>query len=192
MDNFCVIKNRSASVIVYSIPELGVRRSFAPGESKKITFEEIEKLTYQPGGMNILTRFLQIQSDDVLNNIGAHVEPEYHMSENDVKNLLMSGSLDQFLDVLDFAPDGVIDLVKRFSVELPLQNLEKRKALKEKIGLDVDAALRHREEEKEDSQDTILKTAPQRRVQPEATAPGRRTATPNYKTVTILNKPAND
>lgn len=192
MDNFCVIKNRSASVIVYSIPELGVRRSFAPGESKRITFEEIEKLTYQPGGMNILTRFLQIQSDDVLNSIGARVEPEYHMSENDVKNLLISGSLDQFLDVLDFAPDGVIDLVKRFSVELPLQNLEKRKALKEKIGLDVDAVLRHREEEKENPQDTILKTAPQRRVQSEATTPGRRTATPNYKTVTILNKPTND
>lgn len=187
MENkFCHVKNRSASVVVYSIPEANIRRSFAPGETKKVTFEELEKLTYQPGGMNILTRFLQIIDNQAINNLGMRVEPEYHMSERDVFNLVKSGSLDEFLDALDFAPNGVIDLIKKASVDLPLLDISKRKALKEKTGFDVDAALKHIEEDKEDEGDTILKQAnTQRRVVKDAApaTPGRRT-TPKYNIIT--------
>ena len=35
------VKNRSSSVVVYNIADDGIRREFAPGEIKKITFEEI-------------------------------------------------------------------------------------------------------------------------------------------------------
>jgi hypothetical protein len=53
--------------------------------------------------------------------------------------------------------------------------------LKEKTGFDVDAALRHIEEEKEDT-GTILKQG-ERRVKTEAPAPaGRRTA-PTYNII---------
>ena len=38
------IKNRSASTVVYSIPEMNVRRRFAPGEIKTVSKEEIESL----------------------------------------------------------------------------------------------------------------------------------------------------
>jgi hypothetical protein len=58
MTEYCNVKNRSGSHVVYTIPEIGVRRSFAPGETKKITYEELEKLTYQSGGMEILSRYL--------------------------------------------------------------------------------------------------------------------------------------
>lgn len=179
------VKNRGASVVVYRIPEEGIRRSFAPGEVKRISAEELEKLTYQPGGMAILTRFLQIQDQEVLNKMGVKVEPEYHMSEADITKLITTGSLDSFLDALDFAPTGVIDLIKKLSVSIPLTDISKRKALKEKTGFDVDAALKHMEEEKEDEgSNTILKqTASQRRVQPETTTPGRRTAAPKYNVV---------
>ena len=91
MKDYCNVKNRSASVVVYSIPEDGIRRSFAPGETKKISYQELEKLTYQAGGMNILTRFLQVQSDDVIKSFNMRVEPEYYMSEQDVANLITSG-----------------------------------------------------------------------------------------------------
>jgi hypothetical protein len=40
------IKNRSASMVVYKIPDLGIRREFAPGEIKKIKFNELEALSY--------------------------------------------------------------------------------------------------------------------------------------------------
>ena len=178
------IKNRGASVVVYRIPEANIRRSFAPGETKRISAEELEKLTFQPGGMTLLTSFLQVQDEVILEQMGVKVEPEYHMSEKDIAELIAAGSLDAFLDALDFAPVGVIDLIKKLSVSIPLTDIQKRKALKEKTGFDVDAALKHIEEEKEgDGQNTILKTSGERRVKPEAAPAGRRTTAPKYNVV---------
>jgi hypothetical protein len=148
---FCNVKNRSASIIIYRIPEEGIRREFAPGEVKRIELAELEKLNYQQGGKEIIGHFLQVQSEKVMNDLGIKTEPEYNMSEQQVAELLKSGSLDAFLDCLDFAPVGVIDLVKKYSVILPLQDYDKRKALKEKTGFDVDAALRNIEAEKAES-----------------------------------------
>lgn len=111
------------------------------------------------------------------------------MSEVDVKNLLVSGSLDSFLDALDFAPIGVIDLIKTLAVSLPLTDLNKRRVLKEKTGFDVDKALVHIEEEKTDeiagSTGTLSSTSG-RRVKisndNNATTSERRT-TPKYNVV---------
>ena len=146
----CLVKNRGASHVSYRIPEDGIRRSFAPGETKEISYQELEKLTFQPGGMMILTNYLQIIEQEALNTFGIHTEPEYHMSETDVANLIKTGTLDAFLDALDFAPVSVVELIKKLSIDIPLMDMNKRKALKEKTGFDVDAALRHIEEEKED------------------------------------------
>ena len=175
----CLVKNRGAGHVSYKIPEDGVRRSFAPGETKEISYAELEKLTFQPGGMVILTNYLQIMEQEAIKNFGIKAEPEYHMSEADVAKLIKTGSLDAFLDALDFAPTGVIDLIKKLSVDIPLVDMNKRKALKEKTGFDVDAALRHIEEEKEDTGSTILKQTGERRVKAEAAPAGRRT-NPEY------------
>jgi hypothetical protein len=189
MTDMIKVKNRGASVVVYRIPEAGIRRSFAPGETKVVSAKELEQLTYQPGGMTLLTSFLQVQDEDTLNAMGARVEPEYHMSEQDVAKLILNGSLDAFLDALDFAPVGVIDLIKTMSVSLPLVDMQKRKALKEKTGFDVDAAIRHIEEDKEDEGgNTILKQpATERRVKEEVPA-GRRTSAPKYNVVKTAEK----
>lgn len=191
------VKNRGASTVVYRIPEEGIRRRFAPGEVKQISAEELEKLTYQSSGMTLLTKFLQIQSPEAIKKMGMQVEPEYYMSETDVAKLLTSGSLDAFLDALDFAPVGVIDLIKSMSLSLPLVDIPKRKALKEKTGFDVEAALKHKDEEQEDGQTTILKqNNGERRVQPAAAPAGRRTAPPAVPAATpkynIISKPAEE
>lgn len=42
MDNKILnVTNRSAGMVVYNIPEEGIRREFMPGETKKINFEEL-------------------------------------------------------------------------------------------------------------------------------------------------------
>lgn len=176
------VKNRSSSVVVYRIPEDNLRREFAPGETKKIPFSELEKLTYQQGGREMLEQFLQIIDEVVTSNLNVRREVEYDMSENQVRDLLLRGSLDAFLDALDFAPLGVIDLIKTMSIQLPLTDLNKRKALKEKTGFDVDRALAHMEEEKAEEGDSIEPIPQERRVKTEAAAGGRRTTT-NYKVV---------
>ena len=142
------VKNRSAGVVVYTIPEEGVRREFAPNETKRIRFQELEKLSYQSGGRELMQHFLQITNAEVLENLNIQAEPEYYMNDEQVIELIRTGSLDAWLDCLDFAPIGVIDLVKKYSVSIPLSDIEKRRALKQKTGFDVDAALRHIEEER--------------------------------------------
>ena len=182
-DTMYNVKNRSSSVVVYRIPETNLRREFQPGETKKIPFGELEKLTYQPGGYTLLEEFLQIVDEAVTNNLNVHREVEYDMSETQIRDLLTHGSLDAFLDALDFAPIGVIDLIKTMSVSLPLEDYNKRKALLEKTGFDVDKAVANLQAEKAEEKTAATESAAptERRVKPVAQT-GRRTA-PNYKVV---------
>lgn len=185
------VKNRSSSVVVYSIPEDGVKRTFQPGETKRISFKELEKLTFQSGGQMIINNYLLIKDTEPLQDLNVKPEPEYYLTEPQIIELIKEGSLDQFLDCLDFAPAGVIELVKDLSIKIPLSDYQKRQALKDKIGFDLDAALRHIEEERAemraDSENAIEPAAPQRRVKTEETAPGRRTDG-KYKIVSQDNK----
>ena len=173
---FYNVKNRSGSVVTYTIPEDNIRRRFTPGETKRISYEELLHLSYQPGGRELMAAFLQIQSEGVPKSLGIRTEPEYYMSEQEVVELIKHGSLDQFLDCLDFAPEGVLELLKKFSVEIPLTDFDKRQALKTKTGFDVDAAIANAGKEAD------AKTEEARIQQAAAPATGRRTST-NYKVI---------
>ena len=175
------VKNRSASLAVYSIPEINIRREFAPGEIKNITYGELEKLSYQPGGRAIMQNFLQIIDPEATGDLGINREPEYDLSEQQIVDLMTKGSLDAFLDCLDFAPVGVIDLIKKFSVSLPLNDIDKRDALKKKTGFDVTVALANIQKEKEDM-DVPTVESKERRVKIESAPEGRRTI-PKYNVV---------
>ena len=168
------VRNRSASKVVYRIPEDGIRREFAPGEIKKISGAELEKLGYQSGGREIMSLFLQIQNAEKVADLGLLVEPEYNMSEKEIIDLIKTGSLDAFLDCLDFAPTGVIDLLKVYSVTIPLSDFQKRKAMKEKLGFDVDAAIVNNQPDEEAPAKASKITVAN------STTPGRRTSGANY------------
>ena len=170
------VKNRSAGVVVYKIPEDSIIRRFAPGETKRLPYEELLHLSYQPGGRELMANFLQIQSEGVPKSLGIKTEPEYYMSEAQVVDLLKNGSMEAFLDCLDFAPIGVIELIKKFAVSLPLDNYEKRQALQAKTGLDVDKAIANAGLEPDAKEEQKVQEAIQ------APTTGRRTTT-NYKVV---------
>jgi hypothetical protein len=117
---------------------------------------------------------------EAIEDLGVPTEPEYYMTEEQVIDLMKNGSMDAWLDCLDFAPQGVMEMIKSLSVSVPLGDFNKRRALQEKTGFDVDAAIKHMEEEREEKE--LPKAAPQRRVQPEAEKPARRT-TSKYNVV---------
>ena len=134
-----------------------------------------------------MANYLQIQSEKALEDLGIKTELEYNYDEETIAKILLTGSLDEFLDMLDFAPIGVIDLTKSLAVKLPLSDYNKRLALKEKTGFDVDAALRNVEAEK--AEDTAAATPTGRRVQrtsaaPAEEAPARRTT--GYKVIKTI------
>ena len=186
----CIVRNRSSSRVCYVIPEEGIRREFAPGENKKIPYGELEKLSYQAGGAAMMTHFLQIKAPTAVEELNLHVEHEYNMEEPQIIDLIKNGSLDSFLDCLDFAPVGVIDLIKKYAVDLPMENVAKIDALKEKTGFDV---VKARENLKAEAAEDGVKTAAAGRRVPVPTAgseapltasetPARRT-TPKYNVV---------
>ena len=174
-----IVKNRSTSRVVYQIPSLNIRREFAPGESMKISFKELQKFIYEPGAKALLENFLQINTEQVLQDLNIKTQPEYFLDEKQVKDLLLNGSQEAFLDCLDFAPVGVIDLVKTFAVSLPLSDYNKRQALKEKIGFDVDTVLANKKAEEEENK-TIKTSSAVERPKAQTTIPTRRTNV-NYK-----------
>ena len=134
--------NKFSGTVGYDVPEMGVHRNFYPKESKEISFEELERLSFIPGGDMILRNYLEIVDEDVIMALfNEKPEPEYHYSENDVKQLLTTGTLDQFLDCLDFAPDVIKDMIKDLAVELPLNDMAKRQAIQDKLGFDVTKAI---------------------------------------------------
>ena len=78
------VKNRSASRVGYIIPEDNIRRMFAPGETKTLPGSELVKLSYQPGGKEMMVAFLQISNERMLNALNINPEQEYFMSEKDI------------------------------------------------------------------------------------------------------------
>lgn len=155
------VKNRSAGNVVYSVPDLKVRRDFLPGEIKPIDSDELLQLSYSQGGALLINEYLQILDEPTRNEISGPVEPEYAFTDEDVKNLILTGSVDAFLDALDFAPIGVIDLIKKYAVELPMADMNKMAAMKEKLGFDVRAAI---DTQREDEGNAPAAPKKQRRV----------------------------
>jgi hypothetical protein len=184
MKTMMAVKNRSASFVVYRAQlDNGnmIRRELQPGETIKVPYEELVKLSYRPGGKQLMQNFLQIDVEEAIQDLNLHVEPEYHMSEAQIIELLQNGSMDAFLDALDFAPTGVLDLIKKYAVQLPLNDSAKREALKNKTGFDVTKALENNAPEVEEEGQVEAPTAT-RKVQTAGT-PGRRTEG-KYKVVT--------
>lgn len=184
MSKMYKIKNRGAGSVVYSIPDDRIRRTFAPGEIKEIPFDEIQKLTYIPGGSNILAKYLQILDKEAVEELNVHVEPEYHYGEQDIIELIQKGSHDKFLDALDFAPEGVIDLIKKYAISLPMTDTVKIEALKEKTGFDVSKALENiKAEEEEAANPAFAASAPTRRVKANPVAEDSAKPARRYKVV---------
>ena len=187
-----IVKNRSTSRVVYQIPSLNIRREFAPGEAMRISQAELKKFIFEPGARSLIANFLQIEAEEVLQEFNINAQPEYFLNEQQIKDLLLTGSYDAFLDCLDFAPIGVLDLVKSLAVSLPLSDYKKRQALKDKIGFDVDAALANKKREEEEAAEggnsafKPVGTTERPKAQTPAT-PTRRTSV-NYKTNTTENK----
>lgn len=163
-NTMCKVKNRSSAKVAYTVQYNGnkIHQSYNPGEVKNVPYEELRQLSYQHGGPDLIYNYLQIGNNaEILNSFNLQPEPEYFLNENQIKNLLLNGSLDEFLDCLDFAPMGVIDLIKKYAVDLPLNDYNKRRAIQEVLGFDVDAAIKN---DKLSKEDTKTNETPTRRV----------------------------
>ena len=86
---------------------------------------------------SMLKNYLLIQHETAVKELLNEVQPEYYYTEADVKDLLLNGSLDALKDCLDYAPAGTLDLVKKLAVDLELNDVKKRDAIREMLGFNV-------------------------------------------------------
>ena len=180
------VTNRNNGSTGYTVADLGIHRHFSPNESKDITMDELRKLSYVPGGRYIIENCLIIHNEEAVREILTDVEPEYFYTETEIKQLLQQGSLDQLLDCLDYAPEGVISLVKNMAVDMKLNDVSKRDAIKDKTGFDVSKAIEIKIES--EKTDEVVETS-SRRAAPIVTktkneeGAARRTTAPRYNVV---------
>lgn len=192
MNETVKVLNRFLGQTTYVIPELHVRRTFQRGAEQEVPFKELQYLKYQAGGEEMLRNILMIEDEEALEKLVGDVEPEYHYTESDVENLLLNGSLEQLEDALDFAPLGVIELIKEKAVSLKLSDINKRDAIAKKTEFNVTKAINNIELEKKAEQEEVNSATDKkenlsgRRTQPMAkidnNVPERRVpATSKYK-----------
>ena len=190
-DTLIKVKNRDSGTVGYTIPELGnLHRSFSKGETKEITMDELRKLSYISGGKVLLQNYLIVQNQDALKELlSDDVEPEYYYGEEEIKKLLLTGSNDQLLDCLEFAPEGVIGLVKDLAVSLKINDISKRNIILEKTGFNVTNAIAINEEtiEGEGEQTKSSRRSAPVTVEKSDEAPKRRVAAPQQYNV-VSNK----
>lgn len=135
------VTNRSNAYVGYTIADRNIRRRFSPSEIKKISLDELKSLQYEPGGDYILKHCLVINDTDALSALNMEVEPEYYYTAEDVEKLLFEGSLDQLEDALNFAPEGVIELIKDIAVKKEIPDIRKRELITKKTGFGVQNAI---------------------------------------------------
>ena len=107
------------------------------------------------------------------------------LSEEEIKKLLLTGSNDQLLDCLEFAPEGVIGLVKDLAVSLKINDISKRNIILEKTGFNVTNAIAINEETIEGEGEEVKssrRSAPVT-VNKNEEAPKRRAAAPQQYNV---------
>jgi len=180
-ETLIVVKNRNNGSTGYTLPDSNVRRTFAPGESKKIPLGELKSLQYSSGGSFILDNLLVIESQEALDALNMKVEPEYFYDEAKIKDLLYNSNMDEFLDFLDFATEGAIEIAKDIAVKEQIPDTRKREAISKKTGFSIDSAINiNKIMDAEDEKTEETEQKKERRVQNEG-QPTRRTAVPEIK-----------
>lgn len=134
------VYNRSTGNVCYELPELNTRRVFNIGESKVIEESELEMLSQQEGGLFILSEYLLVDNKEW---VKAHWDApiEYWWTPEKIRSSMIEDDIDLFTETLDYAPEGVIDFIKMFAWQVPLTDLNKIQALKDKTGFDTLAAV---------------------------------------------------
>lgn len=154
MSKKITVRNRSNSFIGYEVPDMNLKRDFAPYEEKfDITEEEIQKLSYQAGGQELIDGYLCISDAEVAEFISPKYakEPEYNYTEKDLIRLVKEASIDEFLDCLDFAPPGVCETLKTLCITLPATDTEKMQAIGDKFGINIANAIANYQASKEET-----------------------------------------
>ena len=190
LDKTSIIKitNRSTGIVGYSVPDLNIQRSFTPGETKEVTVEEVQRLSFTKGGKKLLEKYFILHNEDVVEEILGEVEPEYFYTEAEVKELLLRGSIEQLDDCLTFGNEGVFDMIKKLAVDLEINDISKRDLILKKLGYNVTNAINVSKMDSEEKSEENEATSKRKSSPINLDKPQRKAASPQKYKVTSIKE----
>lgn len=164
------VRNLVPHRVVYRLDEINRRVSFSPNEEKMIEVKELRLLNYAPGGNALLKNYLNVEDKELRREFGIDEDViEYDWTQADVDDALLNKPIEVLEDALDFAPSGVIDLIKARAVALRIPDMNKRDLIYKATGADINNQIKWADQaaEKNEGADATKPTEKkQRRVQP--------------------------
>ena len=154
------VKNLVDYNVGYKIEEDNVRRQFAPYEIKQIEAGELRKLNYTRGGHILLTEYLSVMNRNLADEFGVDSDSfdnEYNWDVNKVDSVLTSEPIEVLQDALDFAPKGVLELIKDRAIALKLDSMDKRQIISSALGIDLSSMIEVQKMNEEEDPDSNAK-----------------------------------
>ena len=134
------VRNMVDYTVGYRIEEDNVRRQFSPHEIKTVTAGELRKLDYTRGGHVLLTSYLAVQNKSLAEEFGIEEDVfsnEYNWDAARVDEVLLSEPIEILQDAMDFAPEGILQLIKDRAIALRLDSMDKRKVISDGMNIDL-------------------------------------------------------
>lgn len=175
-DDIIEITNLLDCTCGYIVDLTGVRRILPPHASFKVKASELRELFYQRGGQELLHNYIRVGNNALAQEFGVDVDntPEYNWGRKDVIDALNNPDIDVLLDALDFAPDGIKQLIADVAVETEVADVNKRKAISDKLGIDVDAMITNKHLAVQETEEKEEKPARRRTAAKKTTTSTRR------------------
>lgn len=141
------VRNMVDHPVSYRVDERGVTRRFESGEVKNIPEGELRALSYKRGGRYLLQHYLCVKDNELKKDFNIPEDLiEYDYTEADVDRILLNGSIEELEDTLDFAPDGIIELVKSRAYKLKIPDTNKRQVIHNFTGTDINKQIELKEQ----------------------------------------------
>lgn len=140
-DTLVSIRNMVNHKVVYVLPDWNRKVVFEPFQERKIPAGELRALHYTTGGYNLLHNYLCIENVDLKAEFEIPEDQiEYDWKLNDIKYLLLNNNalIESLQDALDFAPEGIREMIIDYAVIWKIPDSNKRKVISQMTGIDID------------------------------------------------------
>lgn len=135
------VRNMVDHKVVYTIPELSRRVVFEPFQEKKVPASELRALNYSTGGEILLHNYLCVLSNDMRTEFNIPADQvEYDWTIKDIHRVLedLNSPIEALEDALDFAPDGIRELIVDSAVKWKIPDSNRRKVISRMTGVNID------------------------------------------------------
>lgn len=155
------VRNMVNHRVVYTIPEEHKRVVFEPFQERKIRAGELRALNYTIGGSILLRNYLCVKSDDMRIEFNVPSDQiEYDWTKQDIKHVLLDNDalIEQLEDALDFAPQGIKELIVDYAVEWKIPDSNRRKIISKMMNVNIDEMIKFAELTEENDNTTVRNT----------------------------------